>query len=193
MNIQDIFTAKEWLMIVTAALHATAGLILVILFFRSRYWKAMVLDASGHPVAGDIMKAGSFLLAVAGVVAVFVAELGFGRVASLSLIAIIPAVFGYSGVMQDIKRRGKKDAASAGTPEINIKDSEVKVGPNNAAPQVAEPLMAGVQTPSTPPIDLEAVRSAFMQPPTAAPLSDPLFVPKPFCNPYVQATHTSAN
>lgn len=135
----QVFTAHQWIIIIGVGINAVVGAWFLMRYFRSRFWVEAVTDAAtGRVVGGDVMKAGAFLLGSLGFVAILIAKLVYGRDAGGEIVAIDVALLGYSGVLQDIKRRRFTPAA----PNFNVSDSKVSIGPNGPAP-TAEQTLAG--------------------------------------------------
>ena len=130
VTVWRLFTPQNWAIIIAVGLHATAALVFLIWFFSSRWWREMVVSpVTGKVVAGDFGKSSSLILGHTLTVAVVVANLGFSRSADAGVIALIGALYTYSGVLQNVSRLKAKDLADAANPapKVEVKDSEVNI------------------------------------------------------------------
>lgn len=133
----QVFSPHQWVIIIGMGINSVVAGWLIRLYFRSRFWVEAVTDAAtGRVVGGDVMKAGAFLLGCVLTVAIAVAKLVYQREAGGELVAIDVALLGYSGVLQDIKRRRFTPSA----PNFNVSDSKVSIGPNGPAPTTEQTL-----------------------------------------------------
>lgn len=89
----------------------------------------VVSPVTGKVVAGDFGKSSSLMLGHTLTVAVVVANLGFGRSADAGVIALIGALYTYSGALQNVSRLKAKDLAEAANPatKVEVKDSDVNI------------------------------------------------------------------
>ncbi len=135
-EILKVFTLQQWVVIIAAGLNAVGLFWLLHQYFQSRFWVEAVTDATtGRVVGGDIQKSGAFALACILIIAITVAKLAYGRDAGAEVVSLVFALLGYSGVLQDIKRRGLQPPA----PNFNVSESNVKIGPNGPATNTQKP------------------------------------------------------